>query len=213
MNKKDQQDDLISDIQSSNIDVENRIIYLQEREDSSSESSGVDFRMAQNFIKNINILQKLSSDPITIYMQTLGGCWWSGMGVYDAIKLSKCKVTIVGYAQICSMGTIIMQSADRRILMPSCIFMCHYGTSGNGGDYLSAQNYAQVEKQQELQMMDIYSERCLKTGKYFKERGDSLSKVKAYIKRKLKDGDWYMTAQEAVEFGFADHVLSKSIKI
>lgn len=213
MNKKDQQEDSISEIQSSNIDVENRIIYLQEREDSSSESSGVDFRMAQNFIKNINILQKLSSDPITIYMQTLGGCWWSGMGVYDAIKLSKCKVTIIGYAQICSMGTIIMQSADRRILMPSCIFMCHYGSSDGGGDYLSAQNYAKVEKQQELQMVNIYAERCLKTGKYFTERGDSLSKVKAYIKRKLKDGDWYMTAKEAVEFGFADNVLSKSLKI
>lgn len=213
MTKKHQQEDSISDIHTSNIDVENRIIYLQEREDTSSDSSGVDFRMLQNFVKNINILQNLSSDPITIYMQTVGGCWWSGMGIYDAIKFSRCKVNIIGYAQICSMGTIIMQAADKRILMPSCIFMCHYGSSDGGGDYLSAQNYAKVEKQQETQMVNIYAERCFKTGKYFKERADSLSKVKAYIKRKMKDGDWYMTAQESIDFGFADHIFSNSLKI
>lgn len=213
MTKKQPQEDSISDVHSVNIDVENRIIYLQEKEDSSSETSGVDFRMVQNFFKNINILQNISLEPITIYMQTIGGCWYSGMGIYDAVKMSKCKVTIVGYAQICSMGTVIMQAADRRVLMPSCIFMCHYGISGNGGDYLSAQNYAQVEKQQALQMVDIYSERCFKTGQYFKDREDPLSKVKAYIKRKLKDGDWYLSAEQAVEYGFADHVFSKSLKI
>ena len=126
MTKKFQQEDTISDIHSTNIDVENRIIYLQETDDQG-ETSGVDFRMVQNFIKNINILQLQSLDPITIYMQTVGGCWWSGMGIYDCIKLSKCKVNIVAHSQICSMGSIIMQAAHKRILMPSCIFMCHYG--------------------------------------------------------------------------------------
>ena len=61
-------------------------------------------------------------------------------------------------------------------------------------------------------MVDIYAERCQK-GQIFKERGDSLSKVKSYIKRKMKDGDWYMTAEQAVEHGFADHVFSNSLKI
>ena len=107
MNKKNNPSDSISDIHSSNIDVDNRIIYLQEKEDSS-ETNGVDFRMLQGFVKNVNILQSVSSDPITIYMQTVGGCWYSGMGIFDAIKFCKCKVTIIGYAQICSMGTIIM---------------------------------------------------------------------------------------------------------
>ena len=50
----------ISDIHTSNLDVENRIIYLQEKEDTS-DSPGVDFRMVQNFTKNINILQNISN--------------------------------------------------------------------------------------------------------------------------------------------------------
>jgi ATP-dependent protease ClpP protease subunit len=213
MTKKHQQEDSISDIHTSNIDVENRIIYLQEKEDSSSESSGVDFRMVQMFMKNINILQSISLDPITVYMQTVGGCWYSGMGIYDAIKLSKCKVNVIGYSQICSMGTIIMQAADKRILMPSCIFMCHYGSSDHTGDFLSSQNFAQVDKQNCQIMVDIYAERCHKTGKYFRDRADSLSRVKSYIKRKMKDGDWYLNAVDAIDYGFADYVFSNSLKI
>tara|TARA_R100000664_G_scaffold1884_1_gene4885 strand:+ start:8083 stop:8718 length:636 start_codon:yes stop_codon:yes gene_type:complete len=209
---KQHQEDSISDIHASNIDVNRRIIYLQEKEDAS-ESSGVDFRMVQDFVKNINILQFQSSDPITIYMQTVGGCWYSGMGIYDAIKLCKCKVTIIGYSQICSMGTIIMQAADRRILMPNCIFMCHYGSSEMSGDFLSSQNFASLDRRNIQTMIDIYAEKCHKTGGFFKEREDSLSKVKSYIKRKMKDGDWYLRPEQAIDFGFADRVFSNSIKI
>lgn len=213
MIKKDQQTDSISDIHSLNVDTDNRIIYLQEREDSSSDSSGVDFRMAQTLIKNINVLQKLSFDPITIYMQTVGGCWFSGLGIYDVIKFCKCKTTIIGYSQICSMGTIIMQAADRRVLMPNCMFMCHYGSSDHSGDYLSSQNFSAVDKKNMQTMIDIYSERCYRTGQFFRRSDRSLSQVKTYIKRKMKDGDWYLSASDAVELGFIDHVFSNSLKI
>ncbi len=202
----------ISEIHASNIDVENRIIYLQEKEDTS-DSPGVDFRMVQNFTKNINILQNISSDPITIYLQTIGGCWWSGMGVYDAIRLCKCKVTVVGYGQICSMGTIIIQAADRRILMPNCVFMCHYGSSEISGDYLSSQNEARIEKEMTNKMVEIYAEKCHRYGHFFMDREDSLGKVKTYIKRKMKDGDWYLNADQALDYGFIDKIMSKNIKL
>lgn len=203
---------LESDLNSDTLDVDERIIYLHEKEDTT-ETPGVDYRMVQTFIRNINILQRASQEPIILYMQTVGGCWHAGMGIYDAIKLSPCKVSIVGYAQICSMGTVIMQAASKRVLMPNCTFMCHYGSTDNSGDYLSAQNYASVDKANMQAMIDIYAERCHKTGRFFKDKEYSLSKVKSYIKRKMKDGDWYMTAEEAVYYGFADAVLSKSLKI
>lgn len=201
-------EDWISDIHSSNIDVVNRVIYLHEKEDTS-DAPGVDFRMVQNFVKNMNILQSQSSDPITVYIQTIGGCWFAGMGIYDAIALSKCYVTIVAYSQLCSMGTVIMQAADRRVIMPNCVFMCHYGSSDNSGDYLSSQNLARLEKDITNQMVDIYAERCHKSGAFFKERGDSLGKVKAYIKRKMKDGDWYLNSDQCLDFGFVDTIYSE----
>lgn len=207
---KNDNNDRISDIHSYGLDLKNREIFLQEKEES--ENPGVDYRMLQTFLKNLRILESENTEPITIHLQTIGGCWYAGMGIFDSIKLSKSKVTIIGYGQICSMGTIIMQAADRRILMPNCIFMCHYGSSDHTGDYLSSQNYAGIDKQNMQTMVDIYSERCQKSGSYFKEREYSLSKVKSYIKRKMKDGDWYLNAEQSIEYGFVDQVFSKSLK-
>jgi len=53
-------------------------------------------------------------------------------------------------------------------------------------------------------MVSIYAEKCHKYGDYFKEREYNLSKTKSFIKRKMKDGDWYMEAEEAVYYGFVD---------
>ena len=53
-------------------------------------------------------------------------------------------------------------------------------------------------------MIDIYAERCCKTGEFFKEREYSLSRTKQYLKRKLNGGDWYLDAEEAIYYGFAD---------
>ena len=55
--------DSVGEIHAYNIDVKNREIYINEFDDSG-ESAGVDHRMLQNFIKNINILKNLNKEPI-----------------------------------------------------------------------------------------------------------------------------------------------------
>jgi ATP-dependent Clp protease, protease subunit len=198
--------DIVSEIHNYGIDVKNREIYINEFDDSG-ESAGVDHRMLQNFIKNINILKNLNKESITIHMQTVGGCWYSGMGIYDAIRNCRCKTTFIAYGQLCSMGTIIIQSATKRLITENSTFMVHWGSSEISGHYLSSQNLAAFEKNAAQQMVDIYAEKCHKTGKFFKESNYSLSKTKAYIKRKLNGGDWYMTPNEAIDFGFVDGIL------
>jgi len=195
--------DAIGEIHNYGIDVKNREIYINEFDDSG-ESAGVDHRMLQNFIKNINFLKNQSKDPITIHLQTIGGCWYSGMGIYDAIKNCKCKTTIIGYSQVCSMGTIIMQAANKRLLTPNAVFMVHWGNSEISGHFLTSQNLASLEKQLGAAMVNLYAEKCEKTGQYFKDRGDNLSKVKSFLKRKITYGDWYMTSDEAIYYGFID---------
>ena len=86
--------------------------------------------------------------------------------------------------------------------------MCHFGSSGYSGNYLDVQKGAAFEKRMTEKMLDIYTDVCIK-GKYFKEQYTNISedKVKNYLKRKLKDGDWYLDPNEAVYYGFADCVL------
>ena len=57
-------------------------------------------------------------------------------------------------------------------------------------------------------MFNIYAERCVK-GQFFKnlfKKNITPSKVKDYLKEQLKNGDWYVSAREAVNYGFADEV-------
>jgi len=89
--------------------------------------------------------------------------------------------------------------------------MSHFGSSGAGGGYLDVQNWIKYEKYICDVMLDVYAERC-KKGKYFVEkygRNPDLEKVKTFLYRKLKSGDWYINSEEAVYYGFADRIIKK----
>ena len=201
--------DMISDIHSHGVDVKNRELFLHSYIANSEEDPGVDHKMASTVYKNIRMLDTLSKDPILIHMNSIGGNWNDGMTIYDSIVLCESYVTIITYGQAESMSSIILQAADNRVMAPNSYFMCHFGSSGYSGNYLDVQRGAAFEKRQTEKMLDIYSDSCIK-GKYFKEQYSDITedKVKNYLKRKLKDGDWYLDPHEAVFYGFADCVLT-----
>ena len=200
--------DITSEIHSYGIDIKNREIFLHGHVGNTDEDPGVEYRMAANFYKNIRILDSQSSKPILIHMYSDGGEWDAGMAIFDAIRVCKSFVTIIAYGAATSMSSIILQAADKRVMMPRAYFLLHYGTSGFTCDYLSSQKHAKAEKKNTETMIDIYANGCIK-GKYFKEsiKNLTLEKIKTNIKRKLKDGDWILDANEAVYYGFADSVL------
>jgi|TARA_R110000851_G_scaffold188268_3_gene338322 ATP-dependent protease ClpP protease subunit len=201
--------DVLSDIQSYGIDLKNREIYLHGYVTNTEDDPGVDYKMASTFYKNIRILDKISKDPIIIHMHSVGGNWNDGMAIYDAIVMCKSRVTIIVYGQAESMSSIILQAADKRVMMPNSYFMCHFGSTGISGNFLDVQKGAAFEKRITESMLNMYSESCVK-GKYFKDHysNPDQDKTKNYLKRKFKDGDWYLDANESVYYGFADLVLN-----
>ena len=201
--------DVISDVHGHCLDAKNREIYLHGYVANTDEDPGVDYKMAANFYKNIRILDTINKDPIIIHMHSIGGSWNDGMAIFDAVQLCSSHVTIIAYGQAESMSSIILQAADKRVMMPNTYFMCHFGSSGYSGNYLDVQKGAAFEKKMTDTMLDIYTEATL-GGKYFKEQytDPTFEKVKNYLKRKFKDGDWYLDANEAVYYGFADCVLN-----
>ena len=103
--------------------------------DMDSES-GTDANMAERVIKGLHMLDTSAptgDKPITIIMNNLGGDWYHGMGIYDAIKACKNHITIKVFGYVMSMGSIIIQAADKRIMSPNSRMMIHYGTSGYYG--------------------------------------------------------------------------------
>src|SRR4051812_11716117 len=75
--------------------IPTRTIFMGS-EDYSLEhgESGTDGLMTERILKNLTILEGLSSDQITIIMNNIGGDEYHGFGVYDAIKSCKSHVVI-----------------------------------------------------------------------------------------------------------------------
>lgn len=182
-----------------------REMYLVEKKDDSL----INFGVSHSFMKELHELEKLSQ-PIIIHANTVGGNWEDGISMYDSIKYSPCSISIIGHGCLCSMGTVIMQAAKKRYLMPNCTFMVHLGSIAFDGEFQTAASTMEFSQVQTEFMLEVYSERCSK-GIYFKNKQFDQKKTKDYIYKKLKEKtDWYMTAADAVNYGFVDKVLSKT---
>ena len=207
MNNNDK--DILYDFHNHGSNIDSREIFLHNYYISGDEENpGVEYKMSNTFIKNIRALDIKSDKPILVHMQSVGGEWADGMAMYDAITMCRSHVTIIAYGQAESMSSIIFQAADARLITPHTYFMSHYGSTSAGGDYLNVQNWVKYEKQICDIMLDIYANQCC-NGMFFIEKygKGAVTKVKNYLSTKLKSGDWYITAQEAVNYGFADKVI------
>lgn len=208
--------DILYDFHNHGANIDNREIFLHNYYSSGDDDNpGVEYKMSNTFLKNLRALELKSDKPIIVHMQSVGGEWADGMAIYDAISMSRCHVTIVAYGQAESMSSIILQAADKRLITPNTYFMSHYGSTAAGGEYLSVQNWVKYEKHICDVMIDIYAASCC-NGKYFKEKYGSrpdVEKIKAYLLRKLKSGDWYLNAADSVYYGFADEVIDSWEKL
>ena len=207
MNNYINNQDLLYDLHNYGASLKFREIFLHNHFVADDGNPGVEYRMANTFIKNLNALDNINHNHILIHMQSVGGEWADGMAIYDAITNCQSYVSIVVYGQAESMSSIILQAADERIITPNSYFMIHYGSSDASGDYLNVQNLAKYEQAICDKMIDIYSQSCI-GGKFFKDKyGTNVSSVKKFLHRKLKQGDWYLGSQESVLYGFTDKVM------
>jgi ATP-dependent Clp endopeptidase proteolytic subunit ClpP len=163
--------------------------------------SGVDFVMAERMVKGLHILDRMAPKPpgngdITILMNNPGGDWYHGAAIYDAIKGCENHVTIRVLGHAMSMGALILQAADERVLAPNARVMIHYGDAGSGGHAKNLMRWAREYERLNEKMEDILLERIREKQPKF---------AKARIKELLKF-DTIFSAEEAVELGLADRV-------
>lgn len=207
--RKDALEQLIGDIHSYNINHHTREIYLHSIAGTTDDEPGVDYRMATSFVKNLHILSQQSRKNILVHMHTIGGNWLDGMAMFHAIRLINAPVTILAYAQASSMSGILLQAADNRILMPDCEVMIHYGSIALSDNSMAVKSAIDMNEMYCERMLTIFARRAI-NGEYFKNKDFTLEKTKSYIDRKIKQkSDWYLTAEEAVTFGFADGILGE----
>lgn len=157
-------------------------------------SDDINHESCERIIKGLHILENMSNDNITIIMNSPGGEWYSGMAVYDTITNCHCFVTIQVFGQASSMGSIILQAADLRVMAPNSIMMLHEGESGFYGSVQDFKSAADEENRILDVMYKIYMDRAQKPRDEIAE---------------LCKKDTYLTARKAVEIGLADEILGR----
>jgi ATP-dependent protease ClpP protease subunit len=207
-------EDLVDQVHEKDVDLISNHIYLFGREEYHSETGeepGVEYLMANRFIRNLNLCMRVNPDtPIVIHMKTCGGIWEEGMAIYDAIKSCPFPVTILSYTHARSMSSLIFQAANKRVMMPHSIFMFHDGTLGLEGTVKQVTSAVEFGKVADAQMMEIYINAMKEQGKFCKR---SRKFIAQWIREQMdKKEDVYLTAHQAVEYGFADEIFDYNWK-
>jgi ATP-dependent protease ClpP protease subunit len=204
--------DHIYDLHHHDVDLINNHIYLfgidyyiygAGTEDTSE--PGVEFVMANRFIKNINLCMRVNKDaPIVIHLKTNGGDWHEGMAIYDTIKSCPFPVTILNYTHARSMSSIITQAATKKVTMPHGVFMFHDGEMGIYGTQKQVESNIDFYRQTRETMIDIYTASMREKGVMKND-----SERKRWLKNEMnKKEDVYLTADQAIEYGFFDEKFS-----
>lgn len=211
--KSEVQRNRIYEIQEYGVDTEHFMIYIQGIESNPNDDDevneyGVEYRMANRLIKNLDILSGIDTDrPITISMKTCGGIWVEGMAMYDAILTTPNPISIINYTHARSMSSIILQAANKRIMMPHSSFMFHEGTMILEGTPKQVRSEFKFNKVADEQMIEVYVD-CLKRSQG-KASKWSEKRIKDWLVEQMNNQeDVYLTAKEAIEFGFADEVFT-----
>lgn len=207
MPPKKRSDYIITEAHDHSIITDSREIFFHGYFDDS-EDEDVSWKSANVFIKNMRILEQQNSSPIVVHQYSSGGEWTSGMAIYDKILFSKCPIIFLCYGIAASMGSIIPQAIHNkgiRVSMPNCDWLLHEGYTSADGTHKRFYSTAQYSERLRLKMYDIYSEVCMGGPRF---QGYSKGKVKSFLKKKIESKeDWWLSASEAVDYGFCDGVF------
>lgn len=149
-----------------------------------------------------------SEEAINFYINSPGGSVTAGLAIYDTMQFIKAPVSTIVMGQAASMGSFLAQAGEpgMRYVLPNSRTMIHRVSSGTPGTKGSVHV-------QELEMEDI--KRHFEESKFLNERLTQLY-VEHNTAGKTFDElfetmkfDTFLTADQAVENGFADKVVSK----
>lgn len=129
---------------------------------------------------------------ITVWIDSYGGSVFAGAGIYNALKEHSGKVTVKVDGKAMSAASVIAMAGDEILMSPGAIMMIHNPLTGVYGNQHDIRKVADILDEIKESIINAYE---LKTSR----SRDEISK--------MMDEEKYMSANTAVEEGFADGVL------
>lgn len=161
---------------------------------------GVDQKLAERVTAQILYLDHLSNDPIRLMINSPGGHVESGDTIHDLIEYINSPVAVVGTGWVASIATHIFLGVpkEQRFCMPNTRFLIHQPSGGAGG---KASDIA-------IQAEEIVKMRERIALKIAEATGQDIERV-----RKDIDRDYWMSTDEATEYGILGTVINSASEV
>lgn len=177
-------------------------------ENAFGDEPGIEHTVTTRTLKNIAICENQfeAGSVGLLRLKSCGGDWTQGMALFNAFRLSSLNWVALNYTEARSMSSLIFCACNYRVMMPDSKFMFHTGTFG--GEFTGTQidtEYREWQKAQE-RMLDIYCEAMDEPGAVYAGKPDTIKR--AWLIEQMKSHEEvYLTAEEAVQYGFAHAIF------
>jgi ATP-dependent Clp protease protease subunit len=152
--------------------------------------------LAEKTIRQLLLMEAMGDDPIRIFIDSPGGDADAGYAIFDMLRFIKPPVWTIGMGLVASAAAIIQLAApkERRVGLPNSHYLIHQPLSGIRGVATDIEIHAR-----ELDKLREKINRLIAD-----ETGNPFEQVE-----KDTDRDYWMSAQEAVQYGLISKVITK----
>ena len=163
-----------------------RIIFLSEEVDDGIANAIVAYMLYLD--------SEDQSKPIYLYINSPGGSVTAGMAIFDTMQYIKSEVITLCVGLAASMGAFLLCAGEKgkRLALPHARIMIHQPLGGSRGQASDI----------EIEAKEILRIRGVLDSILAERTGKSLDEIQADT-----DRDYFMSAQEALEYGLVDQVI------
>ena len=168
--------------------LKDRIIFL---------GSAIDDNVANLVIAQLLFLEAEEPDKdVSLYINSPGGSVSAGMAIYDTMQHIKADVSTICVGLAASMGAFLLTAGQKgkRFALPNAEVMIHQPSGGTRGQVTDIEIHTRHILKIKESINKILAERT----------GQKLSRIQADAER-----DFYMTAEEAKEYGIIDDIMGQ----
>jgi len=154
-------------------------------------------QIANLIIAQLLYLEREASDKdVSLYIHCPGGVISAGLAIYDTMQLLRCDVSTICVGLAASMGTLLLCAGTKgkRFALPSSTIHLHQAIGGAQGQATDVEIAAREIMRIQEKIRDILA----------KHTGQPVEKIAHDT-----DRDFYLDAQQAVEYGLIDNILTR----
>jgi ATP-dependent Clp protease protease subunit len=153
---------------------------------------------ASLLVAQLLFLESQGNEDITMFINSPGGVVTAGMAIYDTMQFIKPDVATVVMGQACSMGSLLATAGakGKRKMLPNARHMIHQPSGGAGGQATDMEIQVEEILKMKKNLTQIYVDHNSK-GKTFEQFRHDMER------------DKFMSAQEALEYGLIDEIITK----